>query len=50
MYMDHPSEVTEGKYLELTMLTIYSRDSLMRPPVGLDQKWSLGEVVALVKE
>ena len=28
---------------------IYSRDSLMRPPMGLSQKWSLCEVVALVK-
>ena len=29
--------------------TIYSRDSLMRPPKGLSQKWSLCEVVVLVK-
>ena len=27
----------------------YSRNSLMRPPKGLSQKWSLSEVVAQVK-
>ena len=27
----------------------YSRNSLMRPPMGLSKKWSLGEVVSLVK-
>ena len=35
-------------YDDLGMLQ-YSRDSLMRPPKGLSQKWSLCEVVALVK-
>ena len=28
---------------------IYSRNSLMRPPTVLIQKWSLTEVVAIVK-
>ena len=29
---------------------MYSRNSLMRPPEGLSQNWSSGEVVALVKD
>ena len=37
------------KYIVDVTNEIYSRSSLIRPPKGLSQKWSLGEVVVLVK-